>query len=139
MLNQEFRVLRRKYQVLPNFGTCCSKLRGLKVTSFHACVGSFCSVFQAGNSQLSQKFPVKVPRFLRFGNSIPCKLKLWNFKGIQLSMHFANFKNCLQEKQEYPCPLRQEHFRNLGTIHILWKLYGYSWPEINELPIVLMI
>ena len=44
ILNQEFKALGTKYQVLPNFGTCARELGGLKVTSFRACVRSFCSV-----------------------------------------------------------------------------------------------
>ena len=44
MMNQEFKAHGTKYQVLPNFGICCKELGGIKVTSFRACVRSFCSV-----------------------------------------------------------------------------------------------
>ena len=44
MQNQEFKLQGRKFQVLSNFGICCGELRGLRVTSFGACVRSFCSV-----------------------------------------------------------------------------------------------
>ena len=44
MINQEFKAQGTKYQVLPNFGTCCRELGELKVTSFRACMRSFCSV-----------------------------------------------------------------------------------------------
>ena len=44
MTNQEFKALGRKYQVLPNFGICSKELGRFKVTSFRACVRSFCSV-----------------------------------------------------------------------------------------------
>ena len=46
-INQEFKIQGTKYQVLPNFGICCRQLAGLEVTSFHACVLSFCSVGQS--------------------------------------------------------------------------------------------
>ena len=55
MINQEFQVLGRKYQVLPNFGICCRELRGLKVTSFRACVRSFCSVVVEKIASLMEK------------------------------------------------------------------------------------
>ena len=44
MINQDLKALGREYQVLPNLGICCGELRGLKVTSFRACVRSFYSV-----------------------------------------------------------------------------------------------
>ena len=44
MINQDFKAQGTKYQVLPNLGICCRELAGLKVTSFCACVCSFCSV-----------------------------------------------------------------------------------------------
>ena len=44
MINQEFKVLGRKFQMLPNFGICCRGLRELKVASFRACVPCSCSV-----------------------------------------------------------------------------------------------
>ena len=44
MINQEVKVLGRKYLVLPSFGICCREPMGLKVTSFRACMRSFCSV-----------------------------------------------------------------------------------------------
>ena len=34
MINQEFKALRRKYQVLPNFGICCRELRGSELGVF---------------------------------------------------------------------------------------------------------
>ena len=34
MINQQFKVLGRQYQVLPNVGICCRELRRLKVTYF---------------------------------------------------------------------------------------------------------
>ena len=47
MINQQFKALGRKYQVLPNFGICCRELRRLKVTGFRACEHSFCSVIHS--------------------------------------------------------------------------------------------
>ena len=44
-INQEFNTQGTKYQVLPNFGIGCRELGALKVTSFRACVRSFCSVY----------------------------------------------------------------------------------------------
>ena len=49
MINQEFKALQRKYQVLPNFGICCKEQRELKVANFCTCVRSFCSVKQSTN------------------------------------------------------------------------------------------
>ena len=31
MINQEFKAMGRKFQVLPNFGICCRELGGLKI------------------------------------------------------------------------------------------------------------
>ena len=45
MINEEFEAQGTKYQVLLNFGICCRELGELKVTSFRACVRSFCSIF----------------------------------------------------------------------------------------------
>ena len=44
-INQELKAQGTKYQVLPNFGTCCRELGALKATSIRACVRSFCSVY----------------------------------------------------------------------------------------------
>ena len=45
MINQEFKALRRKYQVLPNFRICCKELRELKVATFaRACAVSALSI-----------------------------------------------------------------------------------------------
>ena len=44
MISQELKTRGRKCQVLRDFDICCRKLMELKVTSFHACVRSFCSV-----------------------------------------------------------------------------------------------
>ena len=43
MINQEFKVLKTKYQLLPNFGVCCRELVG-EAMSFCAFEHSFCSV-----------------------------------------------------------------------------------------------
>ena len=40
-----------------------------------------------------------------------------------------NFQEFLTEKWEYPCPLRQEYCRYIGTITFLWNL-------LTELPIL---
>ena len=45
-INQEFKAQGTKYQVLLNFRICCRELGGLRVTSFRACVRSFCSVIK---------------------------------------------------------------------------------------------
>ena len=39
------------YQVLLNFRICSKELRGLKVTSFLACVRNFCSVGYQGRAE----------------------------------------------------------------------------------------
>ena len=44
MINQEFEAEGTNYQVLLGFGICCRELRRLKVSSFRACMSSFCSV-----------------------------------------------------------------------------------------------
>ena len=49
MINQEFKAQGTKYQVLPNFGTCCRELGAFRVTTIPACVCSFCSVDQMYN------------------------------------------------------------------------------------------
>ena len=46
-MSQEFKAQGTQYQVLPTFGICCRELMGLTVTSFRACVRSFCSVGQS--------------------------------------------------------------------------------------------
>ena len=66
-MNQEFKAIGTKYQVLSNFGICCWELAGLKVTSFRACVRSFCSVylsFVIGFGQLCQIYSNKPPNFM---------------------------------------------------------------------------
>ena len=44
VVSQEIKAEGTKYELLPNFGICCREQGGLKVTSFCACVRSFCSL-----------------------------------------------------------------------------------------------
>ena len=78
MINQGFQTLGRKYQLLPNSGICCRELRGLKVTSFRACVRSFCSVTTA-----SIVIPRTVMLLCSFTNlmGVKCILSLVNNTG----------------------------------------------------------
>ena len=62
MINQEFQVLERKYQVLPSFGIRFRELKGLKVTSFRACVRSFYSVYHCVLSSMVSIANSKNPR-----------------------------------------------------------------------------
>ena len=59
MINQEFKALGIKYEVLANVGICCRDLRGLKGTSFHACVRSFRSVDKTMERDSGQNYIVE--------------------------------------------------------------------------------
>ena len=78
--------------MLSNFEICCRELRGLKVTSFRACVRSFCSVegpyTERHVRSAGRKQPKRKERFrsrLRCSSTIPLKKNLVRCKCLQLS------------------------------------------------------
>ena len=79
MIYQMFNAQRTIYQVLPNFRICCKKLGGLKITSFRACVRSFCSVQEGLDRAI---FP-----YISIG-----KVRL---SGVEASNHFCSHSKIL--------------------------------------------
>ena len=76
MINQKFKAIGRKYQVLLNLEVCCRELRGIQVTSFCACVRSFCSV--GGRLTSQEDSSAKSLKFMNFhGKDTPKFTSHW--------------------------------------------------------------
>ena len=88
--------------MLPNFGICCRELRGLKVTSFRACVRSFCSVATRIDFLLTH--PLQKWDSIALGANHLCgitlltsKLKLhWEVISVTAKMCAAYLVECIQ-------------------------------------------
>ena len=84
IINQEFQVLGRKYQMLPNFGICCRELRGSNQRVF---------MYACADSGLSQKFnneerweqiclPFKIPMYCKKAHKALRKATYWLYSCI---------------------------------------------------------
>ena len=116
MINQEFKTLGRKYQMLPNFGIYCKALGELKVASFCACVRRFCSV--SSNDILYLLCYIDFTtiqgsrRYERFDHKIIAKRCLYCGKLRQCQMTTNVFLNSYILSQESSCSFSSELFLN---------------------------